>query len=86
VQPSVTGNRVARRRWPTCRRASGGATRRSRGSLTEAEARAAIQAIAKELGTTSKKDMGNVMKAAMARHKGQLDGKLAQKILGEILV
>ncbi len=54
-------------------------------AMSEAEAKAAIQAIAKELGLTSKKDMGTVMKAAMAKHKGQLDGKLAQKVLGEVL-
>lgn len=54
-------------------------------AMSEAEAKAAIQAIAKELGLSSKKDMGTVMKAAMAKHKGQLDGKLAQKVLGEVL-
>ncbi|MBL8863591.1 MAG: GatB/YqeY domain-containing protein [Planctomycetes bacterium] len=54
-------------------------------ALSEAEAKAAIQAIAAELGLTSKKDMGTLMKAAMARHKGSLDGKLAQKLLAEIL-
>jgi len=54
-------------------------------AMSEAEAKAAIQAIAKELGLSSKKDMGTVMKAAMAKHRGQLDGKLAQKVLGEIL-
>jgi len=41
--------------------------------------------VATELGITSKKDMGTVMKAAMAKHKGSLDGKMAQKVLGEIL-
>jgi len=54
-------------------------------SMSESEAKAAIQAIAAELGLTSKKDMGTVMKAAMAKYKGSLDGKLAQKVLGEIL-
>jgi uncharacterized protein YqeY len=54
-------------------------------AMSESEAKAAIQAIATELGLSSKKDMGTVMKAAMAKHKGQLDGKLAQKVLGEIL-
>jgi uncharacterized protein YqeY len=53
--------------------------------MSEAEAKAAIQAIAKEMNLTSKKDMGTLMKAAMAKHKGSLDGKLAQKVLGEIL-
>lgn len=54
-------------------------------AMSEAEAKTAIQAIAKELGLSSKKDMGTVMKAAMAKHKGSLDGRLAQKVLGEIL-
>jgi hypothetical protein len=54
-------------------------------ALGEAETKAAIQAIAKELGLSSKKDLGTLMKAVMAKHKGQLDGKLAQKLLGEIL-
>jgi uncharacterized protein YqeY len=54
-------------------------------AMTEAEAKAALQAVATELGLTSKKDMGTVMKAAMAKHKGSLDGKVAQKVLGEIL-
>ena len=55
-------------------------------AMSEAEAKAAIAALAKELGATAKKDMGQVMKAVMAKHKGQIDGKLAQKLLGEILV
>jgi len=54
-------------------------------AMSEAEAKSAIQAIANELGLTAKKDMGTLMKAAMAKHRGQLDGKLAQKVLGEIL-
>jgi uncharacterized protein YqeY len=32
-----------------------------------------------------KKQMGQVMKAVMAAHKGQVDGKLVQKIAGELL-
>jgi len=54
--------------------------------MTEAEAKSAIQAIANELGLTAEKDMGTSMKAAMAKHKGQLDGKFSQKVLGEIFV
>jgi len=54
-------------------------------AMSEAEAKAAIQSIAKEMNLTSKKDMGTLMKAAMAKHKGSLDGKMAQKVLGEIL-
>ena len=53
--------------------------------FTEAEARAAITTVIAETGATSKKDLGTVMKAAMAAHKGRLDGKLAQRLLGELL-
>ena len=53
--------------------------------LSEAEARAAVESLLAELGTRSKKDFGAVMKALMARHKGRVDGKLVQKILGEML-
>ena len=54
-------------------------------ALNEDETRAAVKDVIKETGVSSKKDMGVVMKAVMARHKGQVDGKLVQKILGELL-
>jgi uncharacterized protein YqeY len=38
-----------------------------------------------ELGIASKKDIGVLMKAVMARHKGAVDGKLVQRIAGELL-
>jgi uncharacterized protein YqeY len=53
--------------------------------LGEAEAREAIQALAGELGLSSKKEMGKLMKALMERYRGQIDGKLASRIAGEIL-
>ena len=46
--------------------------------------RAAIRAIATELGLTSKKDMGRLMKELKARHAG-LDGRLASQLAGEVL-
>lgn len=55
-------------------------------SMTEVEIRAAVQAVLAETGVTTKKDLGVAMKAVMARHKGRIDGRLAQKILGELLV
>lgn len=55
-------------------------------AMSEAEIRSAVQAVLAETGVKAKKDMGVAMKAVMARHKGRIDGKLAQKILGEILV
>src|SRR5262245_24191912 len=54
-------------------------------TLTEAETVAAIKAVMAELKLSSKKDMGTVMKAVMAKHKGQVDGKNVQRILGELL-
>jgi uncharacterized protein YqeY len=53
--------------------------------LSDEETKAAIRAVLAELKVTSKKDLGVAMKAVMARHKGRIDGKLAQKILGEML-
>jgi uncharacterized protein YqeY len=54
-------------------------------ALSESDTKAAVTAVMAELGLSSKKDMGTVMKAVMARHKGQVDGKAVQKILGEVL-
>jgi uncharacterized protein YqeY len=54
-------------------------------SLSEEETRAVVKEVIKDTGTTSKKDMGVVMKAVMARYKGQVDGKSVQKLLGELL-
>lgn len=41
--------------------------------MTEDEAKAAIDALATELGATSVKDMGRVMAALKERHAGQMD-------------
>jgi uncharacterized protein YqeY len=54
-------------------------------AMDENAAREAVRAIAAELGVTSKKDMGKVMKEVTARFKGQIEGKLASKLAGEIL-
>ena len=53
--------------------------------LSEEEARAAIEAIAAELGLTEKKQMGALMQAVMARHRGLIDGKTASAIAASIL-
>jgi uncharacterized protein YqeY len=53
--------------------------------LDPAASRAAIEAITTELGATTKKDMGRVMKEIKTRHGSTIDGKLASQILGEIL-
>jgi len=49
------------------------------------DARAAVQAAVVEAGASSMKDVGAVMKALMARHKGMIDGKLAQQLVREAL-
>lgn len=54
-------------------------------SLSDAEAESAIKALMTELDITSKKDMGTLMKAVMAKYKGQIDGKKTQELLGKLL-
>lgn len=53
--------------------------------LSEDEVRLAVKSLMAELGVSTKKDLGVVMKQLMARHKGQVDGKLANKVLAELL-
>ena len=52
--------------------------------LSEEATRAAIRGLVAELGLSTKKDMGRLMKELKARHAG-VDGKLASKIAGELL-
>ena len=53
--------------------------------LDEDATKAAVQSIVQDLGLESKKDMGRLMKELMTRHKGQVDGKLANRFAGEFL-
>jgi uncharacterized protein YqeY len=53
--------------------------------LGEGEARDAIRELAAELGVSSKKEMGKLMKLVMERYRGRIDGKLASRIAGELL-
>ncbi len=53
--------------------------------MSEEETREVVRATVEELGITSKKDVGALMKPLMARHKGRIDGKLVQRIASEIL-
>lgn len=53
--------------------------------LSETEAREAITAIIDELGLSSPKELGQVMKALKARHPGQVDGKVASSLARELL-
>ncbi len=53
--------------------------------LSEGEAREAIAAIIEELGLSSKKELGTVMKELKARYPGQVDGKLASSLAAQLL-
>jgi len=53
--------------------------------LTEDEAHEAITAIIEELGLSGKKELGRVMKEIKARHPGQIDGRMASSIAGQLL-
>ncbi len=54
-------------------------------TMGEDEARAAVRAVIERLGAGSKKELGAVMKAVLAENPGRIDGKLAQRIAGELL-
>jgi len=53
--------------------------------MSSEDAKAAVAAAIEESGASSMKDMGAVMKALMAKHKGLLDGKTAQELVKELL-
>lgn len=53
--------------------------------LSEDETREAVQALIAELGLEGKAQMGQLMKAVMAKHKGRVDGKLVSRLAGELL-
>ncbi len=53
--------------------------------MDEATARQKVAEVIQELGAKDKKDLGRVMKEVLNRNRGQLDGKLAQKLVNELL-
>lgn len=53
--------------------------------LGEDAVREMVSEAIKETGAAGLKEMGKVMKALMAKSKGQVDGKLANKIVKEML-
>ena len=53
--------------------------------LSEQETRAIVEQLVAELGLESRKELGVLMKAVMARHRSQVDGKLVQRIAAELL-
>ena len=53
--------------------------------LSDEELRAIAQEAVAETGASSPKDMGQVMKAAMARVQGRADGKRVSSVVQEVL-
>lgn len=53
--------------------------------LSEEAVRELVERTIARLGATSKKDLGQVMKAVLADHKGRIDGKLVQRFASELL-
>ena len=54
--------------------------------LSEDELKTIIEAVVKDLGASTKKEMGRVMKEVMARTKGNADGKVVSKLVSSVLV
>lgn len=53
--------------------------------LSDADIEEVIRAAISQVGATSKKESGAVMKAVMATHKGLVDGKKVQEIVARLL-
>lgn len=53
--------------------------------LSEDALRDIVRATIERLGVDSKAGLGQVMKAVMAEHRGRVDGKLVQRVAGELL-
>jgi uncharacterized protein YqeY len=53
--------------------------------LSPEELEQLIKAVIQEVGATSKKDMGAVMKAAQAKAAGRADGKTISALVGKLL-
>lgn len=53
--------------------------------LSEDETRQIVRDLVEELGITDRKDLGRLMKAVMAAHKGRVDGKLVNRFAAEAL-
>lgn len=53
--------------------------------MSEEEIEGAVREVISELGVSSKKDAGRVMKEIMARYRGKVDGKKVQEVVGRSL-
>lgn len=54
-------------------------------TMDDATARSKVEEVIAELGVTDKKEMGRVIKEVLNRYRGQIDGKLVQKVVSEKL-
>jgi uncharacterized protein YqeY len=54
-------------------------------AMSDAELEETIRGIVKEKGFSTAKDIGQLMKELMARHRGRADGKRAQEIARRLL-
>ena len=54
-------------------------------AMSEDELRAAVQAVIQEVGASSKRDMGKVMKASLAKLAGRADGRAVQAVANALL-
>ena len=53
--------------------------------MDDEQALEALRALSTELGITEKKQMSQLMKVALERHRGTMDGRQASRLLGQIL-
>lgn len=53
--------------------------------LSEDEVRQSVTRVIEQLGATSMKDMGQVMKQSMAQLKGKADGKVVNQVVRQLL-
>jgi len=53
--------------------------------LSEDETRELVARYVAELGLSGKADLSKLMKAVMAKHRSEVDGKLVQSVAGELL-
>jgi uncharacterized protein YqeY len=53
--------------------------------LSEDETRELVRSTIDSLGLSSAKDIGRLMKALMAEHRGKVDGKVVQRLAREML-
>ena len=53
--------------------------------LSEGEIREIVEEKIAELGISSKKELGQLMKAVLSEHKGRVNGKLVQRFASELL-